>query len=399
MDPCKKQPKVEPQRSTQKLKVAILFGGKSGEHEVSITSAVSVASALDKNKYEVTMIGIDKAGRWVLLEINKLLNNKNNLRQLNLCKETTTLGFLPFKSNPSCFLLSQTVDGQLSSPLPIDRSSETMSFDVVIPVLHGTYGEDGTIQGLLELAEIPYVGCGVLGSALGMDKDMSRKLFQLANIPVVPWKCLRRYEFQKSPTEAILQLEKDFEYPYFVKPANMGSSVGVGKVKSREEAKEKINHAFNYDLKILIEKAIIARELEISILGLHEPRSSVIGEIIPTHEFYSYEAKYLDENGAHLKIPAENLSPSAVERIKSYATQAFQILEGRGLARVDFFLDKQSGEIYLNEVNTIPGFTSISMYPKLWEASGISYSQMLDELIGLAIESFREKNELKTSLD
>jgi D-alanine-D-alanine ligase len=356
----------------KKLKVGILFGGKSGEHEVSIVSAMSVAKALDKKKYDVTMVGIDKTGRWVLPDKKTLIKYQDKPRTFNLAKEKNLFHF--------------------------DLSKKS-KFDVVLPILHGTFGEDGTIQGLLELANVPYVGSGVLGSSLGMDKDLAKRVFLAADVPVVPWISIRKSEFKKDPKFFVKMIEKRFKYPYFVKPANMGSSVGVHKVKSKAEALKKIEDAFLYDTKILIEKAISARELEVSVLGNHDPKASIIGEIIPTHEFYSYEAKYLDENGAHLKIPAEGISKKVMEQIKQYAINAFLAIECRGLGRVDFFMDKQTGEIYLNEINTIPGFTSISMYPKLWAASGLPYPQLLDELIRLALELHQEKNELKTSFE
>jgi len=356
-----------------KLKVGIIFGGKSGEHEVSIVSATSVAKALDPSRYEVTMIGIDKTGRWSLPDQKNILTHKN-VRELKLSQESKTVSLVPFQSDRQFLSMNNSV------------ANTPTHFDVIMPILHGTYGEDGTIQGLLELASLPYVGSGVLGSALGMDKDASKRLFHAANIPVVPWITLRKHEFQKNADKYLKQIENEFGFPFFVKPANMGSSVGVHKVKTKAEAADKINDAFLYDTKILVEKAISARELEVSILGNHEPKASIVGEIIPTHEFYSYEAKYLDENGAHLKIPAENISPEMTQKIQNLACQAFQALECRGLARVDFFLDKTTGELYLNEINTIPGFTSISMYPKLWEASGLTYPKLLDQLIQLAIE-------------
>ncbi len=374
-----------------KIKVGIIFGGKSGEHEVSIVSATSVFRALDKSKYEVTMIGIDKTGRWTLPDPKSLLEHQSVPRLLKLNKEQQTVSFLPFEAKNQ--LLPMT---GAANPL---QQVQGQSFDVILPILHGTYGEDGTIQGLFELANIPYVGSGVLGSSLGMDKDASKRLFQSAGIPVVPWKTLRKHEYKSSKKTILDQLEKEFSYPYFVKPANMGSSVGVHKVKSREEAQGKLDDAFSYDLKILVEKAVAARELEVSILGNHHPKASIVGEIVPTHEFYSYQAKYLDENGAELKIPAVGLSPQQITQVQELAVRAFLSLECRGLARVDFFLDKNTNELYLNEINTIPGFTSISMYPKLWEASGLPYNQLLDELIRLAIEYHQEKNELKTSFE
>jgi len=369
----------------EKLKVAIIFGGKSGEHEVSIVSATSVAKALDSSRYDVTMLGIDKTGRWTLVEKKKLIEHQS-VRDLILSQEKNSISLIPYEGEKQIVPLNSVSSGFTGS-----------KFDVIIPILHGTYGEDGTIQGLLELANIPYVGSGVLGSALGMDKDASKRLFQAAGIPVVPWITVRHHEFLKNENEILKAVENEFGFPVFVKPANMGSSVGVHKIKSKEEFFKKMKDAFQYDHKVLVEKAVLARELEVSILGNEEPRASIVGEIIPTHEFYSYEAKYLDENGAHLKIPAEGISSEMAQKIQEFACRAFQCLECRGLARVDFFLDKKTGELFLNEINTIPGFTSISMYPKLWEASGLSYSKLLDELIRLALEIHHKKNSLKTS--
>lgn len=370
----------------KKLRVGIVFGGKSGEHEVSIVSATNIFNALDKEKYDVTLVGIDKTGRWLLPDQTLLLTNAANPRLIKLNKENRSVSLVPFESEKSL--------------VSVDASGGSAGrFDVVIPILHGTYGEDGTIQGLLELSNIPYMGSGVLGSAAGMDKDIAKRLFMSAGIPVVEGKVLRRHEFEKDPSGSVKSLVSALGLPFFVKPANMGSSVGVHKVKTADEAIEKIRDSFNYDVKILVEKAVAARELECAVLGNNEPKASIVGEIIPTHEFYSYEAKYMDENGAHLKIPAEGISKEMMAKIQDFAIRAFRALELRGLARVDFFLDKNTGELYLNEVNTIPGFTQISMYPKLWMASGMTYSGLLDELIRLAIEKHAEKNSLKTSFD
>ncbi|MBX3039420.1 MAG: D-alanine--D-alanine ligase [Bdellovibrionaceae bacterium] len=372
----------------KKLKVGILFGGKSGEHEVSVVSATNVAQALDPDKYDVTLIGIDKTGRWLLPDQSILLTNAKNPRLVKLNKEQKSVCLVPFEDERS-----------LVPTDPTSSSAQAARFDVILPILHGTYGEDGTIQGLLELSNLPYVGSGVVGSSVGMDKDVSRRLLVQAGIPCVPTKVIRRHEFEKSADTIIQNLIKELGLPFFVKPANMGSSVGVHKVKTAEEAVVKLKDAFSYDVKVLAEKAVAARELEVAVLGNDQAKASVVGEIIPTHEFYSYEAKYMDENGAHLKIPAENLTADQIKTIQQMALGAFQCLELKGLARVDFFLDKNSGQVYLNEVNTIPGFTQISMYPKLWMASGMTYAGLLDELIRLALERHAEKNLLKTSFD
>lgn len=371
----------------KKLKVCILFGGKSGEHEVSIVSATNVYKALDPQKYDVTIIGIDKQGRWLMPEQALLMANSQNPRLVNLNRENKTVSLVPFESENSLV------------PVGKDGGFSPTRFDVVIPILHGTYGEDGTIQGLLELANVPYVGSGVLGSAAGMDKDIAKRLFASEGIPVVPGRVIRRHEFNARKKEIVQELIAELGLPFFVKPANMGSSVGVHKVKTGEEAGSKIEDSFKYDVKVLVEKAIAARELECAVLGNNDPKASIVGEIIPHHEFYSYEAKYIDENGAGLKIPAENVEPKMMKQIQEFAVRAFKALELRGLARVDFFLDRETGKLYLNEVNTIPGFTQISMYPKLWIASGKTYAGLLDELIHLAIEKHIEKNSLKTTFD
>lgn len=369
-----------------KIKVALIFGGKSGEHEVSIVSAKSVFNALDKSKYDVFLVGIDKSGRWLLPDQTKLLAQKSNPQLVNLNANTeNVVGLVPFPNERSLV----SVQGQMGGV-------SATRFDVVVPILHGTYGEDGTIQGLLELANLPYVGAGVLGSAIGMDKDVAKRLLRDAGIPVVPFQCVRKSEFFSKPDVFIANAEKEFGYPFFIKPANAGSSVGVFKVKEKASAKKLFEKCFQYDQKILVEKAISARELEVAVLGNDKPKASIVGEIIPRHEFYSYEAKYVDENGADLKIPAVGLDSKQTEKLQNMAIKAFSVLECAGMARVDFFMDKQSGDIYLNEINTIPGFTTISMYPKLWEASGIGYSQLIDTLIELAIERHRAKNALST---
>ncbi len=369
--------------NNQKVRVAILFGGKSGEHEVSISSAVSVFNALDKSKFEVTLIGIDKSGRWTRPSEAKILANSENPRLIKLNQEKESITLIPYQN-----------EVQIVS---LDGPTSPHHFDVIMPILHGPHGEDGTLQGLLELSNIPYVGSGVIGSALGMDKELSRKLFQLEGIPVVPTLVVRKHEYFRDKNHFVNLLIEKLGLPLFVKPANMGSSVGVHKIKTKDEALAKIDNAFQFDTKILAEKFIPARELECSVLGNFEPKASIVGEIIPQHEFYSYEAKYIDENGALLEIPAKNLSAELISQIQDYSIRAFKAIECRGMARVDFFLDRVTGKLYLNEINTIPGFTKISMYPKLWAASGIAYSQLLEHLIQLAFEHHKEKNSLQTS--
>lgn len=370
----------------QKLKVGLLFGGRSGEHEVSLASASSVYNALDKSKYDVTLIGIDQNGRWLLPEQSLMLANSAKPMNMKLGAVEGAVTLIPYKSQ-----------NQIVAATHSNAPTSLQKLDVVLPILHGTYGEDGTVQGLLQMADIAYVGSGVLGSAVGMDKDVARRLLKEAGIPVVPTSCFRKSDFKAKPKEMVEQILRDFAFPFFVKPANAGSSVGVHKVKTKEQLLPALEDGFSFDLKVLVEKGVAARELECAVLGNENPKASLVGEIIPTHEFYSYEAKYLDENGMHFNIPAQNLAAGVAEKVQSMAIKAFRILELRGMARVDFFLDKNSGELFLNEVNTIPGFTKISMYPKMWEASGLSYPHLLDELIRLAIEHHKESSLLRTT--
>lgn len=378
--------------SGKKLKVALIFGGKSGEHEVSIVSALSVYKALDPAKYDVTLVGIDKSGRWLLPEQSKILAQASNPRLINLHAQHAAVSLLPFKPETGAQLVPVGGSG-------VPNPSGGLNFDVVLPILHGTHGEDGTIQGLFELAGLPYVGSGVLGSSLGMDKDAAKRILRDAGVPVVPFLTVKAGEFRRDSKRILDEAEKKFGYPYFVKPANTGSSVGVCKVKARAEAEAKFRESLQYDTKILVERAVDARELECAVLGNDEPKASIIGEIIPRHEFYSYEAKYIDAEGADLRIPAEKMPDGTEARLRELAVKSFLALECAGMARVDFFLDRKTGEVFLNEVNTIPGFTPISMYPKLWEASGLPYPKLLDRLVELALERHAERARLKTSYE
>ena len=290
-----------------------------------------------------------------------------------------------------------TADPTDAALVKLDGSGGGQRIDVVFPVMHGTFGEDGTIQGLLDLAGLPFVGAGVLGSAIGMDKDVTKRLLQVAKIPVVPWITVHRHEWESKPQEIQGAIEEKFAYPVFVKPATLGSSVGMTKAHSREELAPALNLAAEFAMKILVEECIVAREIEVSVLGNHEPKASVPGEIVPHREFYDYAAKYLEE-GSKILIPAE-LKPVQVNKIQKYAVDAFRALELSGMARVDFFLEKEGGKIYLNEVNTIPGFTSISMFPKMWEASGLSFRELIDKLIELALEQHAEKARTKYQIE
>ena len=358
------------------LRVGVLFGGRSGEHEVSLVSAASVIRGLDPDKYEAVPIGITKDGHWLIGEgAAKMLPEV-------------------LKGGRRVMLTADPTEAAL---MPLDRGAGAQRLDVIFPVLHGTFGEDGTIQGMLDLAGLPYVGAGVLGSAIGMDKDVAKRLCQAAGIPVVPWLAVHRSEWEKDPEMVANDIEAKFPYPVFVKPATLGSSVGMTKVHKAEELGPALTLACEYGMKIMVEKAMTAREIEVSVLGNHEPKASVPGEIVPHREFYDYTAKYLEE-GTQLVIPAE-LKPLQAQKIQSLAVQAFRALELAGMARVDFFLEKKGGKIFLNEVNTIPGFTSISMYPKLWEASGIPFRELIDKLIELAFEQHREKARTKYAIE
>ena len=360
-------------RKNKKIRLAILFGGKSAEHEVSIQSARNITEAIDNEKYEVSFIGITKTGKWQLLDLPKLKKGKTSV--------------IVEKKKNAVALIPQG-NGELTNQANIPK----IQFDVVFPILHGPFGEDGTVQGLLKLANVPFVGASVLGSAIGMDKDVMKRLLKEANIPVAKFISYHSYQKTQIRFEKIIS---ELGLPFFVKPANLGSSVGISKIHDPKEFHSAVNKAFKYDRKILFEENIIGREIECSVIGNENPVASVPGEVIPQHEFYSYEAKYTDENGAVLKIPAE-LSLSTQKSIQEMAVKVFKVLECEGMARVDFFL-KDNGHIVVNEINTIPGFTSISMYPKLWEQSGIPYAKLIDILIKLAIDRFKQEQKLKTS--
>jgi len=367
----------------KKIRVAVLYGGRSGEHEVALRSAASVINHLDRAKFEIVPIGIDKNGKWHLAEPSLLQQKTVSLPIFRNMPEVV----LP--SNPSENETGVVALGPMAAASSGSAPSvPSAAFDVIFPVMHGTNGEDGTVQGLFELAEVAFVGCGVLASAVGMDKDVAKRLIAAEGLPVVPSFVIRRGDWAAQRSVYAMRAEIDFGYPFFVKPANSGSSVGVHKVKGADDFAAAVEDALKYDTKILVEKGIAAREIELSVLENPKygepPLISVAGEINPTHEFYSYEAKYLDENGMTMKIPAD-LTKEQLARAQEIARRAFTALECEGLARVDLFLDKHDGKLYFNEVNTMPGFTSISMYPKMWEASGLSYSELLTKLIELAI--------------
>jgi len=360
-----------------KKKVGILFGGKSAEHEISLLSAKNIYEAIDRTKFDPVLIGIDKTGRWLLNDAQQFLLNADNPALVRLNPDGNPVSLKPESSG----LISTEKMGNIS-------------LDVVFPILHGPFGEDGTIQGFLKLADIPFVGPDILGSAVGMDKDVMKRLLRDAQIPIGKFMVLKSHE--KVP--AFSEAEALVGSPFFIKPANMGSSVGISKVYNETEFTRAVEEAFLYDTKIIIEEFIPGREIECAVLGNEEPAASVPGEVIPTHDFYSYDAKYLDEYGAALKIPAE-IDEVTKKRIQELAVKVFKVLCCEGLSRVDFFLkDGKPGEIVVNEINTMPGFTKISMYPKMWEECGISYSDLITRLIELAISRYDRNKKIKTSV-
>ena len=360
------------------LNVCVLYGGRSGEHDVSLCSAASVISALDRNKYSVTAVGITRDGRWHVQDRPVIVDDKDFGKVLEL-KETGTWTVNHYEKQGKLVLHNS-------------ESGKTFSGDVVFPVLHGTFCEDGTLQGLLELAMVPYVGADVLGSSVGMDKDVSKRLLRDGGIPVVPWITVTDRQW-RTDRESSAKMAENLGYPLFVKPANAGSSVGVKKIKSETDLYEGVEFSLRYDNKVLIEKAVNAREIECAVLGNEAPEASVLGEVVPSHEFYSYEAKYIDPEGAKLKIPAP-IEPGTAEEIRKTALKAFRLLNCMGMARIDFFLEKDTDSFFLNEINTLPGFTNISMYPKLWENSGLGYRDLLDRLIQLSLDRYNGKIKL-----
>jgi D-alanine-D-alanine ligase len=388
----------------QKIRVGILFGGRSGEHEVSLLSAASVLQAIDKDKYEVVPIGITKDGKWLTAtDAENLLQGKLVIepRHLRAGDPEITQPAAVLAQGEAVVVPPEPVHRESGlAPFQIDAtllrraSDRAINVDVIFPVLHGTFGEDGTIQGLLELADIAYVGAGVLGSAAGMDKDIMKSLFIAAGIPIVKHVTILRSEFEKERKKVQKLVESKLRYPVFVKPANLGSSVGISKAHNRKELGPAIEEAARFDRKVVIEQGVggkksKAREIECSVLGNDDPWASIPGEIVPVKEFYDYNAKYLDE-GSELIIPAK-LNKAETKKVQELAVRAFKAVDCSGLARVDFLLDPATRKIYLNEINTMPGFTAISMYPKLWAASGLEYPDLIDRLIQLGIERHRDK--------
>ncbi len=360
----------------QRIRIGVIFGGQSGEHEVSLVSARAVMAGLDPQRYEVVPIGIRKDGQWLaggdvlatleaISDRHLLPGGGHHVQEPVHPAEIT--------GSPSLMLRGQQHVRQFIHAL-----------DVVFPVLHGPFGEDGTIQGMLDLAGMPYVGCGVLASAVGMDKAMSKAAFRAAGIPVVPWVFVRANQVQHTPEHIINELEKSLRYPMFVKPANMGSSVGISKVKQRTDLLDALQLAAQYDRRIVVEQGVTAREIEVSVIGNDTPEASLPGEIIPANEWYDYNAKYLND-ATQIVVPAQ-LTDAQIFTVQQLALQAFQAIDGSGLARVDFLFDQENDVFYLSEINTMPGFTPMSMYAKMWQASGISYPELVDRLVALAIE-------------
>jgi D-alanine-D-alanine ligase len=386
----------------KKLRVGVLFGGRSGEHEVSLLSAASVLKAINSAKYDVVPIGITKQGQWVTAaHAGQMLRGESGRPasegSLQSAPATAVLAkgktviVPPAPSDGSLMPLESSANGS---------SAQAIHVDVIFPVLHGTFGEDGTIQGLLELADIPYVGSGVLGSAAGMDKDIMKHLFAAAGLSIVKHVTLVRSQWEKEPKTVVRMIERSLKYPVFVKPANLGSSVGISKARTSKELAPAIEMAAAYDRRIVVEEGVgrkkhKARELECAVLGNDEPKASIVGEVVPAGEFYDYNAKYVDE-GSQLLIPAK-ITKKQMKTVQEMAVRAFKAVDCAGLARVDFLMDPKTEKVYANEVNTMPGFTSISMYPKMWAASGLAYPDLIDRLIQLALERHREKKKTRYS--
>ena len=389
----------------KKLRVGVLFGGRSGEHEVSLLSAASVVDTIDKSKYDVVPIGITKQGRWLTAgDAEALLHGKapDESKHLRAGDPEATPGAAVLAAGEAVVVPPEPVHRGGSSLTPFQgdaamlrrASDRAINVDVIFPVLHGTFGEDGTIQGLLELADLPYVGAGVLGSAAGMDKDIMKALFRSAGLPIVKHVTILRSEWDADHKKTESKIDRQLQYPVFVKPANLGSSVGISKARTKKELGPAIYEAAKFDRKIVVEQGVggaknKAREIECSVLGNDTPQASVPGEIVPVKEFYDYSAKYLDE-GSELIIPAK-LTKAEVKKVQELAVRAFQAVDCAGLARVDFLMDPKTRKMFVNEINTMPGFTAISMYPKLWGASGLAYPDLIDRLIQLGVERHEDK--------
>jgi D-alanine-D-alanine ligase len=378
----------------RKLRVGVVFGGRSGEHEVSLMSARSVMAALNPDKYEVVPIGVTRSGRWLVGDVMAAL-------QAGYDGEPDALPGV----QPAALLPGSDASGEANAPYSLVQLeaaearpgtlAEVAQLDIVFPVLHGTYGEDGTVQGMFELANLPYVGAGVVGSAVAMDKAIFKSVMQAYGLPVLAWQLVLKSDWRRRPEAILDELESRFTYPIFTKPANLGSSVGVSKCRDRQALAAGLDDAADYDRRLVVEQGINARELEVAVLGNGDPVASIVGEIRPRRDFYDYIAKYVSDD-SELLIPAP-LEPNVAEQARAMAVQAYRAVDAAGLGRVDLIMDRDNGRLYINEINTIPGVTHISMYPKLWAATGITYSELLDRLIELALDRSNEKSKLKTT--
>lgn len=370
-----------------KIRIGLIYGGKSGEHEVSLQTALAVTAAIDMSKYEIIPFYITKQGEW-----------RSGLQLQGPPKHTTELQFEPAASSEEAFSIQPIFNSlQPSGSSATDGTASNQQIDVVLPLLHGTFGEDGTIQGLLEMANIAYVGAGVLASSVGMDKVMMKRVFEQEGLPQCIFRHFTRTQWEKDNAYFIMEIEVAIGYPCFVKPANLGSSVGISKAKNREELIEAIHSAFLYDRKVIVEENVNAREVEVAILGNDDPEASVVGEVVSTNEFYDYKAKYVDGTSSMI-IPAE-IPDELSERIRELAIRAYQAVDGSGLSRIDFFIRKEDNQLFINEINTMPGFTPFSMYPLLWKETGKPYAQLLDELIRLALKRHQDKQRLQYSFE
>jgi len=363
---------------TNKTRVAVVFGGRNGEHEVSIVSAKNITESINKEKYDVIPIGITKVGRWlsgdnIIESFQK--GNYDGLSEVSLNSKSGSNELLHFSG----------------------ENYKKLHIDIFFPALHGPYGEDGTIQGLFEIANVPYTGCGVLSSSVGMDKLMTKAVWDQAGLPIIPYVGINKQAWDREPKAIIRKIEEDLTYPVFVKPANMGSSVGISKAKKREDLQEAIDLACQFDHRILIEKGLEVRELECAILGNENPKIARVGEVLVGGEFYDYNDKYIDGKSS-TQVPA-NIPRDLEEKVQEIALRAYKVLDASGLARVDIFYNKKTNELHLNEINTMPGFTAISMYPKMWAESGIQSSELIDTIIKLGFERHKKKNEKKVSPD
>jgi D-alanine-D-alanine ligase len=386
----------------KKLRVGIIYGGRSGEHEVSVASGASILKHLDRTRYEPVPVRIEKDGRWSIAD-----RPPTAISAAEVIEQARITGARAIRPGRETLLIAHpgeetilTIDRRPprpDAPIEVDQAVVTgLGLDVVFPVLHGPYGEDGTVQGLLELANVPYVGSGVLASAVGMDKVVMKTIFAAHGLPVVPWKAFVRREWERD-RDAIVTDLRTLGLPVFVKPANLGSSVGISKVKRESELATAIEEALDFDRKVIVEAGVPeAREIECAVLGNDDPEASIAGEIVPSREFYDYEAKYLDE-GSQTVIPAD-LSPELMRDVQRLAVGAIRAIDAAGMARVDFLLSRTDGRLHVNEINTIPGFTTISMYAKMWEASGVPYAALVDRLLHLALDRHAEKQRLRTSV-